>query len=135
VTPVLPQDIPKHWEWVEAGLKDIIRRTGEKWAPVHVLQALNEQRAHLFIDEDGFFVLQQAREDWTSAPVVHVWAMWFKPGTAREKESGLRDWLDDVTGRRVRMSSTRMGWGRMLGDEWEIERIIWRRKDNGRIFT
>jgi hypothetical protein len=126
--PVAPQDIPSHWEFVEAGLKQIIRRTGEKWTPTHVLEALNLGRAHLFIDADGFCVLQQAREDWTAMPVVHVWAMWFKPGKARAKESGIRDWLDDVTGRKVRMSSTRTGWGRMLGPEWEIERIIWRRK-------
>ena len=128
MTPVAPQDIPAHWEFVEAGLKDLIRRTGEKWTPTHVLEALNYGRAHLFIDDDGFVVLQQVREDWTGSPLVHVWAMWFKPGTARAKESGLREWLDDITQKRVRMTSTRMGWGRMLGPEWEIERITWRRK-------
>jgi hypothetical protein len=128
LTPVIPQDIPSHWGFVEAGLKEIIRKTGEKWTPVHVLQALNEQRAHLFIDEDGFFVLQQVREDWTSAPIVHVWAMWFRPGLARAKEQNVRSWLDQVTNKRARMSSPRKGWGRMLGPDWEIERVIYRRK-------
>jgi hypothetical protein len=126
--PVTPQDIPSHWGFVEAGLKEIIRKTGEKWTPVDVLRALNEQRAHLFIDDDGFFVLQQAREDWTSAPLVHVWAMWFRPGLARAKEQNVRSWLDQVTNKRARMSSPRKGWGRMLGPDWEIERIIYRRK-------
>jgi hypothetical protein len=128
LTPVAPQEIPGHWGFVEAGLKEIIRKTGEKWTPVHVLQALNEQRAHLFIDKDGFFVLQQSREDWTSAPLVHVWAMWFRPGLARAKEQNVRSWLDQVTNKRARMSSPRKGWGRMLGPDWEIERIIYRRK-------
>jgi hypothetical protein len=128
LTPVSLQDIPSHWGFVEAGLKEIIRKTGEKWTPVHVLQALNEQRAHLFIDEDGFFVLQQVREDWTSAPIVHVWAMWFRPGLARAKEQNVRSWLDQVTNKRARMSSPRKGWGRMLGPDWEIERVIYRRK-------
>ena len=128
MTPVSPQDIPACWEFVENGLREVIRRTGEKWTPTHVLEALNYGRAHLFIDDDGFVVLQQAREDWTGTPLVHVWAMWFKPGTARAKESGLREWLDDITQKRVRMSSTREGWGRMLGPDWEVERIIYRRR-------
>ena len=113
---------------VESGLLDIIRRTGEKWTPVHVLQALHENRAHLFLDDDGFFVLQPTREDWTSAPVIHLWAMWFKPGMAKAREQELRDWLDKITNKQVRGSSPRMGWGRALGPDWEIERVIWRRK-------
>lgn len=122
-------EIPKHWDFVEQGLRKIIARTGEKWTPVHVLQALNEQRAHLFILEDyGFAVLAPMREDWTSAPVVNVWAMWFKPGTAKERQSGLRDWLDEITKGNARMSSTRRGWERLLGPDWEIERIVYRRR-------
>lgn len=125
---VRPDDLPAHWPVVEAGLLEIIRRTREQWTPVHVLQALNEGRAHLFASEDGFFVLQPMRDEWTSAPVTHVWAMWFKPGMAKAREQELRDWLDDITGKRIRGSSPRMGWGRALGPDWEIERIIWRRK-------
>jgi hypothetical protein len=128
LTPVSPQDIPKHWEFVEAGLREVIRRTGEQWTPVHVLEALNTNRAHLFISEDGFFVLQQVREDWTALPLVHVWAAWFKPGTGVARKQELQDWLDAITGKRVRMNSNRLGWGRMLGDGWEIERVTWRRK-------
>lgn len=128
MTPVLPQDIPKHWAWVERGLQEIIRRTGEKWTPVHVLQQLNEQRAFLFVSEDGFFVLQPQREDWTSAPIHHVWAMWFKPGMAKAREQELRAWLDEITGKDARMGSPRLGWGRALGADWEIESITWRRK-------
>jgi hypothetical protein len=128
LTPVSPQDIPKHWEFVEAGLREVIRRTGEQWTPVHVLEALNTNRAHLFISEDGFFVLQQVREDWTALPLVHVWAAWFKPGTGVARKQELQDWLDAITHKRVRMNSNRLGWGRMLGDGWEIERVTWRRK-------
>jgi hypothetical protein len=128
LTPVAPQDIPACWEFVEAGLKEIIRKTGEKWTPVHVLQALNQSRAHLFICDDGFFVLQPIAEDWTATPLIHVWAMWFKPGLARAREQELRGWLDEITGKRVRMSSPLKGWGRMLGPDWEVERVIYRRK-------
>jgi hypothetical protein len=126
--PVAPQDIPNHWGFVEAGLREVIRRTGEKWTPVHVLEALNFNRAHLFISEDGFFVLQQVREDWTGSPLVHVWAAWFKPGTGVARKQELQDWLDAITHKQVRMNSNRLGWGRMLGDGWEIERVTWRRK-------
>jgi hypothetical protein len=128
LNPVLPQDIPEHWGFVEAGLKEVIRRTGEKWTPVHVLEALNTDRARLFISDDGFFVLQAGREDWTASPVVHVWAMWFKPGLAKARERELKDWVREITRGKARMSSPRMGWGRMLGPEWEIERVIWRLK-------
>jgi hypothetical protein len=125
---VTSDQLSAHWPMVESGLNEIIRRTGEKWTPVHVLQALNENRAHLFIDEDGFFILQPCREDWTSAPFVNLWAMWFKPGLAKAREQELRDWLDGITNKQVRGSSPRMGWGRALGPDWEIERVIWRRK-------
>lgn len=113
---------------MEAGLQQVIRRTREKWTPTHVLQALYEGRAFLFLSDDGFFVLQPSREDWTSMPLVTVWAMWFRPGTAKEKQKEIRNWLDQVTNKRARMSSPRMGWGKALGPDWEIERIVWRRK-------
>lgn len=122
------QDIPKHWAWVERGLNEIIRRTREKWSPAHVSQALYEGRAQLYVSDDGFFVLHPMREEWTLAPITHVWAMWFERGIAKQREQELRNWLDAETGGRIRMSSPRMGWGRALGDGWEIERVIWRRK-------
>lgn len=126
--PVSLSDLSAHWPMVEKGLLEIIRRTGEKWTPTHVLQALNEGWARLFVCEDGFCILQPRKDDWTSEPYVNLWAMWFKPGTAKAREQELRDWLDGITNKQVRGSSPRMGWGRALGPDWEIERVIWRRK-------
>ena len=120
-------EIPAAWDFVEAGLQQIIKRTGEKWTPVHVLAALNSNTAHLFVSDDGFVVLQPSREDWTAAPITNVWAMWFKPGKAKELRAELQAWLDETTQKRARFSSPRWGW-KALEPDWEIERIIWRRK-------
>ena len=56
--------------------------------------------------------------------------------TAREARVRLRDQkvhvidlrAKQITGGKARMGSPRMGWGRALGPDWEIERIIWRLK-------
>jgi len=88
---VAPEDILKHWGFVEAGLFEIIRRTNETWTPTHVRQALNENRAALFVGGDGFVVLQRLPEGWTSDPVLHVWAAWFPPGKAKAGRVVLTD--------------------------------------------
>jgi hypothetical protein len=130
VTPVLPQDIPKHWEWVERGLNQIIRKTQEKWSAAHVSQALFEGRAFLFVSDRGFVVLQQLREDWTCAPYVNVWAAWFEPGEAKKRRQELSEWLDTVTEQHGcvtwKFGSPRKGWKGYEG--WEIDKVIWRRK-------
>lgn len=130
MTPVALNDIPKHWDFVEAGLQKIIRKTGEKWSAAHVSQALYEGRASLFVRDDGFVVLQQLREDWTCAPYINVWAMWFKPGKAKAIHAELMTWLDEVTAKHGcstwKFGSPRKGWGGYEG--WEIDKVIWRRK-------
>ncbi len=134
---VSPDDLPKHWEFVEAGLNQIIRRTKEKWTPTHVLHALNEGRASLFVCDEGFCVLQRLADIWTAEPYLFIWCMWFKPGVAKQRRSALQDWLEDVATRTcgnpraMEFSSPRMGW-KAMEPEWEIKRIIWRRrKANG----
>ena len=118
---------------MERGLKVIIRKTGEKWTPSHVLQALHESCAGLFVCEDGFAVLQRTKEEWTSEPYVNVWALWMKPGRAKEKRQELVGWLDRETEkagcRYWKFGSPRQGWGALEDSECEIERIIWRRKN------
>ena len=130
--PIPPADVEAIWGFVRPGLEQIIRRTGEKWSPSHIVQALHENRAALFVCDDGFVVLQRLVEDWTSEPYINVWAMWFMPGRARKKRKELVAWLDDTStkfGCRIwKFGSPRMGWSAMEDNEMEIERVIWRRK-------
>jgi hypothetical protein len=133
LTPVAAQDLPKHWEWVKAGLEQVIRRTKERWTPTHVLQAMHEGAATLFVREDGFVVLQRLKAEWTSEPYVNVWAMWFAPGKGRLARPEVEAWLTELAikscgnPKALKFSSPRIGW-KALEPEWEIERIIWRRK-------
>lgn len=112
---------------------EIIRRTKEPWTPTHVLQALNEGWASLFVCEDGFAVLKKQKQDWTSELYVHVWALWFRPQKAKEKRGELIAWLDAVTRkeglRYWEYGSPRRGW--IALDECEPVRTVWRRKVNG----
>lgn len=109
------------------GLDQVLARTKEKWTPTHVLKALNEGWAHLFVESDGFAIIQQSKDEWTSEPHVLVWVMWFIPGKAKAKRAELIAWLDEISKKRWKFSSPRMGW-EALESECEIERIIWRRK-------
>jgi hypothetical protein len=131
LTPVPLHLLEGHWPFVEHGLLEIIEKTGEKWTPTHVLQALHEQRAYLFTCDDGFAVLQEGRDPWTSEPHLFIWAFWFKPDKARQKRPELFAWLDERAapfGGRWKFSSPLMGWFACEGKELEVERIFWRRK-------
>jgi hypothetical protein len=133
LTPVAPQDIAAHWPRVESGLLQVTRRTRERWTPTHVLQALHEGVAELFVCDDGFAVLQRLKEGWTSEPFINVWAMWFAPGKGRLARPEVEAWLTELATKScgnpkaLKFSSPRIGW-KALEPEWEIERIIWRRK-------
>ena len=127
---VTPDDLPKHWELVEAGLLEIIRRTQEKWTPVHVKQAINEGWASLFICDDGFVVLQRLKALWTAEPYINVWAMWFPPGKGKARREELVAWLDQITSESKcgwwEFSSPREGWAGL--PDCEKARTTWRRK-------
>lgn len=126
-------DLEGHWPFVKSGLEQIIAITGEEWTPTHVRQALNEGLAALFVREDGFVVLQKLKEDWTGDPYINVWAMWFKPDRARIARAEIDAWLETEAERlcgnpkALKFSSPRLGW-KALEPEWEIERIIWRKR-------
>ncbi len=129
--PVSPQDLHKHWAFVSAGLQEIIRITREDWTPTHVRQGINEGWAFLYVEDDGFIVLQRLKEEWTAEPYLHIWAMWFEPNKAKEKRSELASWLKETTERagcrRWKFGSPRMGWGGV--GECEVERVIYRSKE------
>lgn len=127
---VPPEELSAHWEYIERGLLEIIRLTGEEWTPAHVKQHLWEGWAQLFVCEDGFAVLQRLKSEWTSEPYLNVWAMWFKPGAAKVRRGELVAWIKAEAARkgcaRWRFTSPRRGWGALEGEECEIERITWR---------
>lgn len=133
MTPVPPQDLHKHWAFVEAGLREIIRKTGEEWSPTHVKCALYNGGAFLHVCEDGFVVVQPDREAWTGRPYMNVWAMWMKPGKGQEKRAELFAWLDEMAKScglyPWKFGSPREGWALLEDKEMEIERVIWRRKN------
>jgi hypothetical protein len=94
---VPPEDLSSVWGFVEPGLQETIALTKEPWTANHVKQHIREGHATLFVDDDGFVVLQRLKALWTSDPYVHVWVMWFKPGTAHERLKELVTWLDEIT--------------------------------------
>lgn len=126
-------DLEGHWSFVKSGLEQIIAITGEQWTPTHIKQALYEGAAGLFVRDDGFVIVQQAKEMWTSKPYINVWAMWFAPGKGRLARPEVEAWLSDHAlkscgdSKALKFSSPRIGW-KALEPDWEIERIIWRRK-------
>jgi hypothetical protein len=89
VTPVPPQELALHWPRVESGLLEIVAKAREKWTPIHVLNALHMGNALLFVEEDGFAILQEGRDPWTAEPHVFVWILWFKPNTAKARRDEL----------------------------------------------
>lgn len=107
---------------------EIIRKTGERWTPTHVEQQINEGWASLFVCEDGFAVLKRQKQDWTSEPFIQVWALWFKPNTAKARRDELFAWVRKITReagcRYAEMGSPLKGWGRV--DELEFVRTVWR---------
>lgn len=127
--PVAPQDLPKHQDWVEAGLQEVLRKTGEKWSPSQVIRALYDKAAFLYVSEDGFVILQEHREEWTGEPYVFVWVMWFRRQAAKRIRGALIDWLDDATRklgyRKWKFISPRLGWKAL--DECRVEKVIYGR--------
>lgn len=91
------EDLASVWGFVEPGLQEILELTKEPWTVHHVKQYLRQGWATLFVDEDGFVVLQRLKAPWTSDPYVNVWVMWFKPDTAQARMHELVSWLDDIT--------------------------------------
>ena len=122
------------WEFIEPGLREVLRRTKEPWNPEDVRRQLVTGQASLWVCDDGFVVLQKLREEFSCKPYLYVWVMWFKPGKGRAVRAEVEAWLSEVAlqhvgdARAVKFSSPRIGW-KALEPDWEIERIIWRRKN------
>jgi hypothetical protein len=126
-------DLSSVWGFVEPGLLEILALTQEPWTPVHVEYAIRSGYAWLFVDDDGFFVVQKLKAEWTGAPYLNVWVMWFKPGTAHKHLKGLVGWLDDLKAQTKsdwwEWSSPREGWAWLERlNVCQKIRTVWRRK-------
>jgi hypothetical protein len=128
-----PDDLSSVWGFVEPGLNEVLALTKEPWTVTHVKDFLRNGAASLFVDEDGFVVLQRLKAAWTSDPYLNVWVMWLKPDTGRPRIEELFAWLDGIKEQTKcdwwEWSSPREGWRWLerLGLTEKV-RTVWRRK-------
>lgn len=127
---VLPEDLNAHWEFVEKGL-NVVRAIGrEPWTADNVLSHLVDQRAALYLRDDGFVILEQCNEPISGRKYLNVWVMWFQPGRGRAVRQQVTEWLDAMKAAHsaewIQFISVRDGWAGIEPD-FVRHRTIWRR--------
>ena len=114
-----PQRLSEEWGWVRNGLIACVEKAGGRYMPEDVYAAIKLGASFLFAvewrgDDIGFVVLEQQRDP--DGLVLFVFAAWFEPGAGLDCEAEFVDALSakaqEIGARRLRMQSTRKGWGR-----------------------
>jgi hypothetical protein len=128
---VAPDDLSGCWEFVEEGLKVIRSKGDDWWQPQDVRRHLRENKAFLFIRDEGFVVLERCVHP-NSEPYINVWLMFFKPNAGMPLRDWLVEWLDKVTAdakcERWYFSSPREEWAATIAPFCEKHMVTWRRK-------
>jgi hypothetical protein len=90
------------------------------------------EQAALFVHPDGFVILERGKDDYTNEPHINVWIAYFKPGRAKAIRPEFVAWLDQEQRERNcvtwKLSSPRLGWRRALEAYCDVERVVYRRK-------
>ena len=113
------------------GIRAVQQKTKEDWNETDIHRALVSGRARLFMHPDGFVILERCAESFTQKPYLNVWIAWFKPMKAQAIRPQFIAWLDAITAElrcyTHKFDSPR-GWNRLVHDDYEVERVIYRRK-------
>jgi hypothetical protein len=128
---VKPDELAAHWAFVENGLNHVRILCDEPWSAEDILARLVDERAALYLRDDGFLILEQCEEPISLKRYLNVWVMWFRPGQGRKVRDISVQWLDAMKLAHGcawwQFSSPRDGWAGME-PLCERYRTIWRRK-------
>jgi hypothetical protein len=123
VTEVHPDRLYDVWEWVREGLLTVKRRTNAVWVPEDVYAALKARNAVLFVQDEGFCVLQRTTE--ADGARLFIWAL-HAPKMMRENLDAtmneLKTMARAIGAKAIRMQSPRKGWERC---GWVAKEIIY----------
>lgn len=91
---IAPDGLGAIWSWVERGLNVVRAVSAHKpWGADDVLRRLVDERAHLYVREDAFVVLEKCVEPISERPYLNVWVMWSEPQKANQIRPAIVRWL------------------------------------------
>lgn len=132
--PVDPRYLAREWEYVRAGLEQIIRKTGDDWLPEDIYLDLraSPQTTGLYMLEYGTrrigFVVLQLIPQYHAGPRLFVRALWIERGCGVRHRIDIYDDLDEFARERgcsaIRMLSPR----RWDGDGWKLKQYVFERE-------
>ena len=124
IRPADLQQIRTSWEFVENGLKAVIRKTHAEFIPADVYAAIAAQKVWLYwvIDEEytiGFAVLSEYAETYTGKKTLFAEQIYFDPEAMRdnlpeELDAVLEELAVKCNCNSLEGNSPRMGAGRRL---------------------
>jgi hypothetical protein len=127
---VAPSELASHWPFVEQGLNIAASHGDESWTPKHVHDRIFDERAALYVRDEGFVVLEQCVHPISKAKYLNAWIAWFAAGEGKKRLHELVAWLDAMKQAHgcawIEFSSPREGW-EGLRPYFKPALTIWRR--------
>lgn len=130
---VPPGQIKQVWPMVEEGLQKLLDKHPDVWTPRDVFRRLNDPQSAiaLFVCEDGFFTVERCFERNSGELYMHIWHMWFRPGTAEPRMDALIEQLDalqqSMGAEYTTFASPFIGWGKALEGRFTLKAYVWGR--------
>lgn len=120
-------DVDAHWHLIVDGLTQISEENDTDWTPEDMRGHLRVQRAHLYITDDGFVILERGQNSFTGETFLFSPAAYSKSNIGAEKYTATFEQLArDVGASYIEMWSKRAGWQRVSG--WDKAYTCYRRR-------